>query len=107
VLAALIMHALWHIIASRKMYRLYRASRVEFWFGVLSLGGVLLIDVLQGMVIGLVGSMLFVIYRSSKPHISSLGRVPGTPGAYSDLTRHPENMPVPGVLIAHRLTDLL
>jgi sulfate permease, SulP family len=99
VLAALIIHALWHIIASRKMYQLRQASRVEFWFGVLSLGGVLLIDVLQGMVIGLVGSLLFVIYRSSKPHISSLGRVPGVPDAYTDLTRHPENTPVPGVLI--------
>ena len=32
-------------------------------------------------------------------HVSSLGRVPGVPGAYTDLTRHPENTPVPGVLI--------
>jgi high affinity sulfate transporter 1 len=99
VLAALIIHALWHILASRKLYRLRQASRVEFWFGVLALGGVLLIDVLQGMVIGLVGSLLFVIYRSSRPHIASLGRVPGVPGAYSDLGRHPDNQPVPGVLI--------
>ncbi len=28
-----------------------------------------------------------------------LGRVPGVPGAYSDLERHPENTPVPGILI--------
>lgn len=66
---------------------------------MLSLGGMLLIDVLQGMVIGLLGSLLFVIYRLSKPHIALLGRVPGMPGAYSDLTRHPENTPVPGILI--------
>ena len=99
VLAALIIHAVWHIIASRKLQKLRHASRVEFWFGVLALAGVLLIDVLQGMVIGLVASLLFVIYRSSRPHLSSLGRVPGVPGAYSDLSRHPENTPVPGVLI--------
>lgn len=99
VLAALIIHAVWHIIASRKLRRLRLESRVEFWFGALALAGVLLIDVLQGMIIGLVASLVFVIYRSSRPHISSLGRVPGVPGAYSDLTRHPENTPVPGVLI--------
>ena len=99
VLAALIMHALWHIIASRKMYRLRLASPVEFWFGMLALAGVLLINVLPGMVIGLVSSLLFVVYRTSQPHIASLGRVPGAPGAYSDLARHPENIPVPGVLI--------
>jgi anti-anti-sigma factor len=64
------------------------------------LAGVLLIDVLEGMIIGVVASLVFVIYRSSRPHVSALGRVPGVPGAYSDLGRHPENTPVPGVLIA-------
>jgi MFS superfamily sulfate permease-like transporter len=99
VLAALIIHAVWHILASRKLQKIRLASRVEFWFGALALAGVLLIDVLQGMIIGVVASLVFVIYRSSRPHVSSLGRVPGVPGAYSDLTRHPESIPVPGVLI--------
>ncbi len=99
VLAALIIHAVWHIIASRKLQRIRLASRVEVWFGVLALAGVLLIDVLQGMVIGVLASLMFVIYKTSRPHISSLGRVPGVPGAYSDLNRHPENIPIPGVLI--------
>ena len=65
----------------------------------MTLAGVLLIDVLQGMVIGLLASLVFVIYRSTRPHLSSLGRVPGVTGAYSDMGRHPENEPVPGVLI--------
>jgi sulfate permease, SulP family len=63
------------------------------------MAGVLLIDVLEGMMIGLLASLAFVIYRSSKPHISSLGRIPGEPGAYADLGRHPDDAPVPGVLI--------
>ena len=99
VLAALIIHAVWHIIASRKLQQIRHESRTEFWFGVLALAGVLLIDVLEGMVIGLVASLVFVIYRSSRPHLSSLGRVPGVPGAYTDLGRHPENTPVPHMLI--------
>ena len=99
VLAALIIHALWHIIAARKLNQIRLVTRTEFWLGVLALAGVLLIDVLEGMVIGVVASLVYVIYQSSRPHISSLGRVPGMPGAYSDLSRHPENSPVPGVLI--------
>ncbi len=99
VLGALIIHAVWHIIASRKLQKVRQASPVEFWFGVLALAGVLLIDVLQGMIIGVVASLVFVVYRTSRPHVSSLGRVPDTPGAYSDIGRHPENIPVPGVLI--------
>jgi SulP family sulfate permease len=99
VLGALIIHALWHILTSRKLQKVRLASRVEFWFAVLAFAGVILIDVLQGMIIGLVASLVFVVYKTSRPHVSSLGRVPGVPGAYSDLTRHPENVPVPGVLI--------
>jgi len=99
VLGALIIHAVWHILSSRKLLKLRQEAPVEVWFGVLALAGVVFIDVLQGMMIGLLVSLAFVVYRSSRPHLSSLGRVPGVPGAYSDLARHPENAPVPGVLI--------
>jgi len=99
VLAALIIHAVWHIIASRKLRRVRLVSRPEFVLGFITFWGVILIDVLQGMLIGLFASILLVVYQSSRPHLSSLGRVPGVPGAYRDLERHPDNTPVPGVLI--------
>jgi MFS superfamily sulfate permease-like transporter len=99
VLAALIIHAVWHILVDRRLQHILQVSRTEFWLAVVTLVGVLLIDVLEGMVLGLLFSLLLVIYRSSRPHIASLGRVPGVAGAYSDLARHPENTPVPGVLI--------
>ena len=99
VLAALIIHAVWHILAARKLHQIRLVSQTEFVLGALALLGVLLIDVLQGLVIGLLASLALVFYRSSRPHISALGRVPGIPGAYTSLQRHPENLPVPGVLI--------
>jgi high affinity sulfate transporter 1 len=99
VLAALIIHAVWHIIAALKLWHVREVTRTEFWLGALALAGVLLIDVLQGMIIGVAASLVYVIYRSSRPHISSLGRAPGAPGAYADLSRHPDYAPVPGVLI--------
>ena len=82
-----------------KLQEIRRESRTEFWFGVLAMAGVLLIDVLEGMVIGLLASLVFVIYRSSRPHLALVGRVPGIPGAYTDMGRHPQNTPVPGVII--------
>lgn len=99
VLAALIIHAVWHIITSRKLQRLRLESRAEFWLGALTFAGVILVDVLEGMLLGLILSLLVTIYKSSRPHLSRLGRVPNTPGVYSDLTRHPENVPVPGLII--------
>jgi MFS superfamily sulfate permease-like transporter len=99
VLAALIIHAVWHILTARKLEKIRLISRSEFWLGVLTLAGVLFIDVFEGMIIGLVASLLLVIYHSSRPHLASLGRIPGVPGAYSDLKRHPENTAVPGIII--------
>jgi MFS superfamily sulfate permease-like transporter len=99
VLAALIIAALWHILAARKLRSIRLVSRTEFGLAALTLAGVVLIDVLQGMVLGLVFSLLLFIYRSSRPHLARLGRVPGVPGAFTDLARHPENEPLPGILV--------
>ena len=49
--------------------------------------------------IGLVASVLLVLYQSSRPHLASLGRVPGIPGAYAALDRHPDSIAIPGILI--------
>jgi MFS superfamily sulfate permease-like transporter len=99
VLAALIIRAVWNIIAQGKLRYARRVSRAEFTLGVLTFAGVILIDVLPGMLIGVVSAVLLTVYQSTRPHVSSLGRVPHAAGAYSDMTRHPENLPVPGILI--------
>jgi MFS superfamily sulfate permease-like transporter len=99
VLAALIIHAVWHVMTARKLRKILQVSRTEFWLAALTLAGVLFIDVFEGMIIGVAASLLLIIYQSSKPHLASLGRTPAIPGAYSDLGRHPENMPIPGLLI--------
>jgi MFS superfamily sulfate permease-like transporter len=99
VLAALIIHAVWHTIVARKLQKIRLVSKTEFWLAVLTLAGVLFVDVLEGMVIGLLASLLLVVYHSSRPHIARLGRIPGIPGAYFDMKRHPESIAVPGLLI--------
>ena len=74
-------------------------SRPEFALGVLTFAGVIFVGVLQGMLLGLVGSLLILILRSSRAHVSQLGKVPDEDGAYSDVIRHPENVLLPGVVI--------
>lgn len=99
VLAALIIHALWHIIAARKLKRIVRESRVEALLGGLTLLGVLLTDVLQGMIMGLVASLVWFIYRTTRPHVARLGRVPGKKDVFLDIARHPDSETVPELLI--------
>src|SRR5687768_741719 len=56
--------------------------------------------------IGVVISLVQLLRRSSKPHVASLGRIPGT-RRFSDRERHPDNQLVPGVLIFRPESTLL
>jgi sulfate permease, SulP family len=44
-------------------------------------------------------SLLLLLYRASRPHVAVLGQVPGMPGQYGDVLRHPENGQPPGVAL--------
>ena len=99
VLGALIVHAVWHLVAARKLRRIWGVSRAEWALALITFLGVILWDVLPGMVIGMVASVLLLLYTTSRPRVSSLGRIPDVSGGYSDLERHPENEPAKGVAI--------
>jgi high affinity sulfate transporter 1 len=99
VLAALIIHAVSHLWKVSEFRRYYLERRVEFWLGLATLLGVIVIDVLPGLVIGVVAMLLLVVYHASRPHLGVLGRVPGFPGAYGDLGRHPDYERIPDLLV--------
>jgi SulP family sulfate permease len=99
VLAALIIHAVSHLMNVSSLRRIRRIAPAEFWMGVLALAGVLLIDVLEGLVIAMLASLLLVIYRSSRSSVTALGRVPGSENLFTALGRNPDAVPLDGVLI--------
>jgi sulfate permease, SulP family len=99
VLAALIIHAVSHLWKIAEMRRYHDLRQLEFWLALATLLGVITIDVLPGLVIGVSAMLLLVVYHASQPHIGSLGRVPGEPGAYGDVARHPDYDRIPGLLI--------
>jgi SulP family sulfate permease len=77
---------------TRQLGRIYgRAARPDFIAAVAALLGVLVFDTLPGLVIGIVVSLVLLLYRSSRPHVAELGRVPGAPGQFGDIDRHPED----------------
>ena len=99
VLAAIIIYAVSHLMRWRQLQQFYHINHVEFWLGMVALLGVLILDVLQGLAIAVSFSLILVIYRSSRPYGSILGQVPGEPGAYTDIRRHPESRSIPGLVI--------
>jgi sulfate permease, SulP family len=99
VLAALIIHAVSHLMKVGEMRRFYRLMPREFWLAMLTLLSVITLDVLLALMIGVGLSIVLLVYRASRPRLSPLGAGPTHPGAYEDLERHPDATPVAGVLI--------
>jgi high affinity sulfate transporter 1 len=99
VLAALIIFAVSHLWEITEFKGYYRVSRVEFCLGVATLAGVITLDVLPGLLIGVVAMLLLFVYHASRPHVVTLGRIPGVTAGYGNVKRHPEYQPVPELLI--------
>ena len=89
-----------YALYTKRLGRIYgAAARPDFIAAVAALLGVLLFDTLPGLVIGIIVSLLLLLYRASKPHVAELGRVDGNVTQYADRDRHPENRPIPGVAV--------
>ncbi|MBT8363072.1 MAG: sulfate permease [Deltaproteobacteria bacterium] len=82
----------------KAMKRIYRLNRTEFWVGTIALLGVLTFGTLQGVLIGLLLSLLVLIARSARPHIPVLGRSPGT-DVFHSLDQYPDSETYPGLVI--------
>ena len=78
----------------------WHAQSLEFWAALGALLGVIVIDILPGVAIGVALSFILLIHAIDHPHIASLGR--SSDGSrFSDLEDDPGATPIPGVLI-HR-----
>lgn len=99
VLAALIIHAVSHLMKVAQMRRFYRLMPREFWLGMLTLVSVITLDVLPALIIGVVTSILLLVYRASKPRLSVLGVLPTAPNEFLDIGRHPQARALPALLI--------
>jgi MFS superfamily sulfate permease-like transporter len=106
VLAAVVLVAVSGLFNVSALKHLRRTNRTEYVVAVVALLGVLCSGLLRGVLIGAIISLVLLIRRASRPHVAFLGRIPGT-RRYSDLARHPDNEPVPGVLIFRPESGLL
>lgn len=81
-----------------EMKRILSVKPIEFVMAMAALLGVLTFGILQGVVIGVVLSLLWLVAVSSRPYIAELGRKPGTQ-AFFDLEAHPDGETYPGLSI--------
>ncbi len=98
VLAAIVIAASVTLFDGAELARLYRARTAEFGLAMACLLGVAFVGVLQGIVIAVVLSVLYIFKRVWAPYSAILGRAPGLPG-WHDVDRYPDTRQVPGMVI--------
>jgi high affinity sulfate transporter 1 len=97
-LAAIVIAAMLHLSKPSYLSRLAREARWELAIAAVVIAGELVLGVLQGIELGVMISLLMLIYRTSHLHSAELGKLPGQQ-AYRDIRLHPEAETFPGLLI--------
>jgi SulP family sulfate permease len=98
ILAVIVLHAVSSLIKVKELKRIYQLNRVEFVVAMIAFAGVLVFGILKGVLLAVIMSLVLLIRRIANPHVAVLGRIANT-NHYSDITRHPDNIIYPGILI--------
>jgi MFS superfamily sulfate permease-like transporter len=106
VLAAIVLVAVAGLFKVSALKHLWRGDRSEFLVAMAAIVGVLGQGLLRGVMIGAIISLVLLIRRASRPHVATLGRIPGT-HRFSDQERHPDNELIPGLLLVRPESGLL
>ena len=81
-----------------ELVRMWRLRRSECALAVLTMFGVIWLDVLDGVLIAVAGALLLQVKRASRPPDAVLGRVPGM-GGWHSVADYPEARTEPGLVV--------
>ena len=87
-LAAVVIHAVAGVIGLKSFKRYYRVMKQDFALALAAFLGVLLLGILEGIVIGIMLSLVAFILRTSRPHSAVLG-VDSSGIRFAELDEHP------------------
>jgi len=107
-LGAIVVHAVWKLIDFKKLSRMLAVRKKDFYAGLASFVGVLIFGILEGVIIGVVLSLLILIYRASFPSATELGRVEiGDRETYVSLADSDEAQRRNGIVVHRFDADLI
>ena len=98
VLAAVIMVAVYGLIDYKEAQHLWHSNRSDFAMWLVTFIATLFIGIEQGIGLGVVLSLALVIFRTTRPHIAVLGRVPDS-DFYRNVERFSNLVLRPDILI--------
>lgn len=97
-LGAVVVYAASRMVKIDDFRRLARFRRTELALALATLGAVLVLDILYGVLLALALSVVDLLARVARPHDAILGLVPGLAGMH-DLDDYPGATEVPGLLV--------
>lgn len=98
ILAAIVLFIIKGLVNIPHFKDIYFFSKVEFSIAIITLLCVLFFGALEGIVIGVIMSVVGLINKMYNPHIAVLGKMPDK-DQFLDIKRRPEAELIPGVLI--------
>ncbi len=88
VLGAIVLSSILGLFNVAELKRYYAQRKTDFALAITALVGVISTDVMTGLMIAVLLSLVMLLYRASRPYIAVLGKRPDAPGQYIDVSRH-------------------
>jgi high affinity sulfate transporter 1 len=98
ILAAIVLFVIKALVDITHFKTIYYFSKLEFTIAIVTLLSVLFFGALEGIVIGVILSIIGLLKNMYNPHIAILGRIPGT-DQFLDIKRRPETEIISHTLI--------
>jgi high affinity sulfate transporter 1 len=97
VLGAIVIEAVVGMITPRRIWHLHKVRVPDFWLALAAFLGVVLVEVMAGVLVGILLSLALLLQRLSTPHVATLGRHPER--GFVAVDANPDTEPVPGAVI--------
>ncbi len=91
VLGSIIIVAVFNLIDFKYPLRLFQSRKDEFVILVITFLLTLFLGITEGIVLGVITSLLLMVYRTSKPHYAFLGRI-GQTQYFKNIARFPDEV---------------
>lgn len=97
-LGGVVVYAAIRLVDIGEFRRLWAFRRREFLLAVFATAGVLLFDILYGVLAAVAISVVELLTRVARPHAAVLGQNPELPG-WHDVADHPDGTQLPGLVV--------
>lgn len=87
------------LIDVKELRRLWEIRRSDFVLALITFAGVVVYDVLAGILIGVAVSLAETMRRAISPHRAVLGYIPGELPTYRDIENYADAETVPGLIV--------